>query len=77
MIENPRGLIQQGNEVTPAWRIFFDNLFLSSFALYQSGTTTQRPTTKLWVGRPYFDTTLGYQIHYNGTGWVDSAGNSV
>lgn len=27
-------------------------------ALTQSGTTAQRPTTFLWLGRPYWDTTL-------------------
>lgn len=28
-------------------------------ALTQSGTTAQRPTEFLWIGRPYFDTDLG------------------
>jgi len=43
-------------------------------ALTGAGTTANRPTVGLYAGRPYFDTTLGYVIHYNGTAWVDSTG---
>ena len=47
-------------------------------AMVMSGTTAQRPTSFLWVGRPYFDTTLaagaGRPIWYNGTIWVLSDG---
>ena len=31
-------------------------------ALTQSGTTAARPTKFLWLGRPYWDTTLGYNV---------------
>ena len=63
--------------VSPLWQVFFSNVFGSVTALQQSGTTAQRPTKGLYVGRPYFDTTLGYQINYNGTVWVDGAGTPV
>lgn len=31
-------------------------------ALTQSGTTAQRPTAFLWIGRPYWDITLGHNV---------------
>jgi hypothetical protein len=38
-------------------------------AASQSGTTADRPTTDLWIGRPYFDTTLNLPIVWN-SGWI-------
>lgn len=43
----------------------------------RSGTTTTRPTSTMpgrWIGMPYFDTTLGYPIWWDGTQWVDATG---
>ena len=45
-----------------------------------SGTTTQRPTTQLYVGKPYFDTTLGLPIWMMAPAtntWVNAAGAIV
>lgn len=42
-----------------------------------SGTTSDRPVNGIDVGHYYFDTTLGYIIHYNGTNWVDGTGGTV
>ena len=55
------------NWLTRAWQI------LSSQE--ESGTTLQRPTTGLWVGRRYFDTSLGAHgkpiwVNKTGNGWV-------
>lgn len=41
------------------------------------GTTEQRPTSGNYVGRPYFDTTSGKPIWWNGSAWVDAAGAAV
>jgi hypothetical protein len=42
------------------------------------GTTSLRPgATSVPIGQHYFDTTLGYEIHSDGTNWVDSAGATV
>lgn len=57
------------NWLTRAWQILS--------AAEQFGTTAQRPTTQLWVPRPYFDTTIGLPIWWNGTDWIDAAGNVV
>ena len=43
-------------------------------ALTGTGTTANRPTKGLYVGRPYFDTTIGKPIWYNGTIWVLATG---
>ena len=56
---------------------WFQQAFLILFAHQQSGTTAQRPTSQKWVGRPYFDTTLGYEIHWNGTQWVKYDGTAA
>jgi hypothetical protein len=45
-----------------------------------SGTTANRPTTNLFIGRPYFDTTLGKPIAIKSLGptvWVDGVGTVV
>lgn len=59
---------------SPAWASFFNSIFVILSALTQSGTTAQRPTTFLWVGRTYFDTTLGLPIWYSGPSWVKADG---
>jgi hypothetical protein len=62
------------------WTSFFEAVFNLLTAMTQSGTTAQRPTTFLWIGRSYFDTTLGYRIEVksvNPTVWVNGAGTSV
>jgi hypothetical protein len=74
---NQQQLQDAAGKVSPLWQLFFSNIFGSVTALQQSGTTAQRPTKGLYVGRPYFDTTLGYSINYNGTVWVDGAGTPV
>ena len=45
--------------------------------LTSSGTTANRPTKGLYVGRTYFDTTLGQPIWYDGSGWVDATGTTA
>ena len=42
-----------------------------------SGTTANRPTSDLYIGRPYYDSTLGKPIWWAGTVWKDSAGTTV
>jgi len=61
--------------VARPWRVFFDAVFRICFAATQSGTSAQRPDSGLWVGRPYWDTTLGYPIWWDGAQWVDATGS--
>lgn len=41
--------------------------------LTASGPTTGRPTAS-FVGQPYFDTTLGFPVWWNGSHWVNATG---
>jgi hypothetical protein len=45
--------------------------------LTSSGTTPQRPVTRLYAGRFFFDTTLGLPIWYEGPGWVKADGTAA
>ena len=59
------------------WRNFFQQVFTICNALTTSGTTAQRPTTLLWVGRTYYDTTLNRPIWYTGSNWIRADGTVV
>lgn len=62
------------------WRNFFQQVYSVCNALTLSGTTAQRPTVGLWIGRTYFDTALGIPIWVQSTGptvWVDATGVPV
>lgn len=64
----------------PSWVSWFRRLALYAGSVSDSGTTANRPTSNLFVGRPYFDTDLGYIIHCKSVSpvvWVDSTGASV
>lgn len=68
--------------VSGGWRNFFNSVFNICNALTMSGSTANRPTSMLWPGRMYFDTSLaanGKPIFVNkvGTGWVDATGAAV
>ncbi len=62
------------DSVVHVWRSRVSSLLTR---MTQSGTTAQRPTAGLWVGREYFDTTLGKPVWYDGSGWVDATGATV
>ena len=47
------------------------------FSLTSSGTTADRPVKRLFIGKTYFDKTLGHPIWYDGTNWVDATGATV
>lgn len=78
-----RGAVDEQNQecknfrVSNVWTAFFNQVFLICFAASQAGTTAQRPDSNLWIGRPYFDTTLGYAIWWAGTEWVDATGTTA
>lgn len=55
-----------GNWFARAWQILS--------AAEEAGLTANRPTANLWTGRPYFDTTLGQPIWWDGAAWVDATG---
>lgn len=73
-------VVDENGAPTPGWRPFFSAIYMLLVAMTQSGTTAKRPTSFLWVGRPYLDTTLGIPIWLRSVGptvWVNSAGAPV
>lgn len=59
---------------------FLGQVFRACFASYESGTTANRPISGLWVGRRYFDTTIGKPVWIKTVGpvvWVDATGAPV
>ncbi|OZI13481.1 hypothetical protein CEW92_01210 [Bacillaceae bacterium SAS-127] len=46
-------------------------------SLSQKGSTANRPSESLVVGKQYFDTTLNKPVWWNGTVWKDANGNTV
>lgn len=65
---------------TPAWAQWLSRTHRAVIATQQSGTTADRPDVLLWVGRPYYDTTLGKPIWLNAINpvvWHDASGASV
>ena len=52
-------------------------VFRICFANQQSGTTANRPTKNVWLGRRYYDTTLNKPIYISALVpivWRDAAG---
>lgn len=75
---------EDGNvtNVSGGWRNFFNSVFNICNALTMSGTTANRPTSMLWPGRMYFDTSLAANgkpiwVNKGGTGWIDATGAAV
>lgn len=68
---------ERGGPIRRTWRVFFTTSAQLLTAMTQSGTTANRPTTLLWTGRMYFDTTLGQPVWYDpssATDWSDATG---
>ena len=74
IVSTPRSKVVQDDRSLGTWVSLVSDLLTGST---QSGVTADRPTTGLYLGRQYFDTTLGYPIWYDGTNWVDATGSTV
>lgn len=75
-----RDPIAVSSMITTSWTAWIKKLSLYAGSINDSGTTANRPTKDLWIGRPYFDTTLGYIIHIKTVSpvvWVNGAGATV
>jgi hypothetical protein len=77
--------VTKDGRLNPEWEAWFSDARRYLPAIGASGTTGNRPVNgaasiQLYVGQPYFDTTLGYIIHVrslNPTVWVNGAGTPV
>lgn len=63
--------------ISSQWNMWVSSLWNIGNSVDGSGTTADRPTTGLFAGRTYFDTTLGKPVWLKSvrpTVWVDGAG---
>jgi hypothetical protein len=75
-------VVDDSKRVTQAWLLVFTQWLKVISSMKQSGTTAQRPVSPgLWVGRQYFDTTLGHPVWVKqvtpSVVWVDATGTTV
>jgi len=70
-------VVDDDGKATDPWQNVFNRWHTIIVAGAQSGTTANRPTKVLWVGRRYFDTTLGKPVYLKSirpSVWVDGVG---
>jgi hypothetical protein len=67
--------------LTAPWGQWIQRIHTAVQSMQQSGPTSERPTRVLWIGRRYFDTTLGLPVWVGGgppapapAVWVSAAG---
>lgn len=70
--------VDKQGRVTTRWSQWYTRINSICNANITSGVTADRPTKLLWIGRRYFDTTLGKPVYLKSLGspnvWVDGAG---
>lgn len=79
-INNAPNFWPDGSPVSGEWKSLFEQLCRVAQAMVSRGPTAQRPTEGLWIGRPYYDETLNYEVHVdslNPTVWRNAAGVDV
>jgi hypothetical protein len=62
---------------TPEWAQWLTRSHRAILSVQQSGPTTDRPDQLLWVGRTYYDTTLGIPVWLHAINpivWHDATG---
>jgi hypothetical protein len=55
-------LVKTTLQATESFAEWLMSAYRSADSVTQSGTTANRPTVSLWIGRRYYDTTLGLPI---------------
>lgn len=70
-------IFPESGKIGLGWTAWLEKIGRFACSVSESGTTANRPTANLWIGRPYFDTTLGKPVWYDGTNWVDATGATV
>ncbi len=67
----------KGEAIDPNWYLSWQQTAKWISENSQVGTTAQRPTTNLYQGRHYTDTTLNIYITYINGAWRNGLGASV
>ncbi len=69
---------EDGTAARP-WQQWFNRINILCQANSQAGPTSSRPVKNLWIGRRFFDSTLGKPIYVKTVDpavWVDGAGTA-
>lgn len=67
-------IVEKDGRVVNAVAQWFMQVFRACSAVYESGTTANRPVKDLWIGRPFFDVTLNRPIWWAGSNWIRADG---
>ena len=59
MINNPPFI----KDVEQSLFTWFTQVYVLCFSIQESGTTANRPTKNVWLGRRYYDTTLNKPVY--------------
>jgi hypothetical protein len=73
-------MVGDDKKPTLAWEAVFTRWQMIIAAEQQSGTTANRPTADLWIGRRFYDTTLNQPVYVASvkpTVWRDAMANVV
>ena len=66
-------LVDANDRVQTPWAQWFSQLQPILQSVVDSGPTSGRPTQNLYIGYPYFDTTIDQMVYWNGVIWVTYA----
>lgn len=66
-------LVDADDRVQTPWAQWFSQLQPVLQSVVASGPTSGRPTQNLFIGYPYFDTTIDQMVYWNGVIWVTYA----
>jgi len=66
-------LVDANDRVQTPWAQWFSQLQPVLQSVVASGPTSGRPTQNLYIGYPYFDTTIDQMVYWNGVIWVTYA----
>jgi hypothetical protein len=67
-------LVEEGRTAKLTMRTWMSRISAIITGLVGSGASTGRPTSDLWIGRPFFNTTTGQTEWWNGITWVTYTG---
>lgn len=73
-------LVDEGGVAQPSWDQWFNRIQSVASSAQQSGTTANRPTAGLWIGRRFYDTTLNQPVYVSAVRpivWRNAAGAVV
>ena len=70
-------IVDENGQATPTWQQLFFSWHTIIQSVRDAGPTANRPTVILWIGRRYYDTTLGKPVYLKSARpavWVDAMG---